>query len=85
LGQYNTLKSRTGLSAIAASAQTQNIKVDNISSIIQEPAKQQAMMPETGSDNNYLPSLCINDPYNDKKRIEQIKGGQLEKFVPLNP
>ncbi|KAF5844173.1 hypothetical protein GGP41_002253 [Bipolaris sorokiniana] len=86
--QYNTLSIRTRLGAIAEMAKSQNVKLDSISSAIREQTKQQERMHETSADNKCLADLRLTDPRDDKKRIEETKGGLLKdsyRWVLDNP
>ncbi|KAF2460807.1 hypothetical protein BDY21DRAFT_383665 [Lineolata rhizophorae] len=76
--QYNTLSIRTQLGAIAETAKSQNAKLDSISSAIREQTKQQERMHEISADNKCLKDLHLTDPRDDKKRIEETKGGLLK-------
>jgi len=76
--QYNTLAIQTRLGAIAKTAKSQNTKLDSISSAIQEQTKQQERIHETDADNKYLADLRPTNPRDDKKRIEETKGGLLK-------
>jgi hypothetical protein len=75
--QYNTLAMRNRLDAIAEAAKLQNAKLDSISSAIREQTKQQERIHETSADNKCLADLRLTDPRDDKKRIEETKGGLL--------
>lgn len=86
--QYNTLSIRTWLGAIAETAKSQNVKLDSISSAIREQTKQQERIHETSADNKCLADLRLTDPRDDKKRIEQTKGGLLKgsyRWILDNP
>ncbi|XP_014557368.1 hypothetical protein COCVIDRAFT_25929 [Bipolaris victoriae FI3] len=86
--QYNTLSIRTRLGAIAETAKSQNVKLDSIGSAIREQTKQQERMHETSADNKCLADLRLTDPRDDKKRIEETKGGLLKdsyRWVLDNP
>ncbi|KAK7178050.1 beta transducin-like protein HET-D2Y [Paraphaeosphaeria sporulosa] len=86
--QYNTLAIRSRLGAIAETAKSQNAKLDSISSAIREQTKQQERMHETSADNKCLADLRLTDPRDDKKRIEETKGGLLKdsyRWILDNP
>jgi hypothetical protein len=76
--QYNTASIRTRLGAIAETAKSQNAKLDSISSAIREQTRQQERMHETSEDKRRLADLRLTDPRDDKKRIEETKGGLLK-------
>jgi hypothetical protein len=76
--QYNTASIRARLGAIAETAKSQNAKLDSISSAIREQTQQQERMHETSEDNKCLADLRLTDPRDDKKRIEETKGGLLK-------
>jgi hypothetical protein len=76
--QYNTASMRARLGAIAETAKSQNAKLDNIGSAIREQTRQQTRMHETSEDNKCLADLRLTDPRDDKKRIEETKGGLLK-------
>lgn len=76
--QYNTLSIRTRLGAIAETAKSQNAKLDSIGSAIREQTKQQERIHETSADNTCLADLRLTDPRDDRKRIEETKGGLLK-------
>ncbi|KAH7038980.1 hypothetical protein B0J12DRAFT_731324 [Macrophomina phaseolina] len=78
LDQYNTQSIRTRLSDIAKTAKSQNAKLDSISSAIHEQTKQQKTMHETSEDHKCLRDLRATHPRDDKKRIEDLKGGLLK-------
>jgi len=77
--QYNTLSIRAWLGAIAETAKSQNVKLDSINSAIWEQTKQQERIHETSADNKCLADLRLVDPRDDKKRIEETKGGLLKE------
>jgi hypothetical protein len=77
--QYNTLSIRTRLDLIAEAARSQSAKLDSISSAIREQTTQQQRMHETSADNKCLADLRLTDPRDDKKRIEETKGGLLKE------
>jgi hypothetical protein len=76
--QYNTASIRARLGAIAEIAKSQNVKLDSISSAIREQTQQQERIHETSEDNRCLADLRLTDPRDDKKRIEETKGGLLK-------
>ena len=76
--QYNTSSIRAQLGAIAETAKSQNAKLDSISSAIREQTRQQERMHETSEDKRCLADLRLTDPRDDKKRIEETKGGLLK-------
>ncbi|KAF2804417.1 NACHT-domain-containing protein, partial [Mytilinidion resinicola] len=76
--QYNTVSIRTRLGAIAETAKSHNAKLDSISSAIQDQTRRQERMHETNADNKCLRDLCSTNPRDDKKRIEETKGGLLK-------
>jgi hypothetical protein len=76
--QYNTASIRAQLDAIAETAKSQNAKLDSISSAIREQTRQQERMHETSEDKRCLADLRLTDPRDDKKRIEETKGGLLK-------
>jgi hypothetical protein len=76
--QYNTLRVRARLDTIAETAKSQNMKLDSISLAIREQTKQQEKMYKTSADNTCLADLRLTDPRDDKKRIEETKGGLLK-------
>lgn len=75
--QYNTLSIRNRLGEIAETAKSQNVKLDSISSAIREQTRQQERIHETSADNTCLADLRLTDPRDDRKRIEETKGGLL--------
>jgi hypothetical protein len=86
--QYNTLLIRTRLYVIAEAARSQNTKLDSISSAIREQTKLQERMHKTSTDNKCLADLRLTNPCDDKKRIEETKGGLLKdsyRWVLDNP
>jgi hypothetical protein len=86
--QYNTLSIRTRLDEIAGAARSQNTKLDSISSAIREQTKLQERIHKTSADNKCLADLRLTDPCDDKKRIEETKGGLLKdsyRWVLDNP
>jgi hypothetical protein len=86
--QYNTLSIRTRLGAIIETAKSQNAKLDSISAAIREQTKHQERMHETSADNKCLADLRLTDPRDDKKRIEETKGGLLKdayRWILDNP
>ncbi|RKL08560.1 Vegetative incompatibility protein HET-E-1 [Fusarium oxysporum] len=76
--QYNTLSIRNRLGEIAETAKSQNVKLDSISSAIREQTRQQERIHETSADNTCLADLRLTDPRDDRKRIEETKGGLLK-------
>lgn len=76
--QYNTLAIRKRLGKIAETAESQNTKLDSISSAIREQTEQQEKIYKTSADNKCLADLRLTDPRDDKKRIEETKGGLLK-------
>jgi hypothetical protein len=76
--QYNTLSIRNRLGEIAETARSQNVKLDSISSAIREQTRQQERFHETSADNTCLADLRLTDPCDDKKRIQETKGGLLK-------
>ncbi|KAH7150699.1 hypothetical protein DER46DRAFT_628659 [Fusarium sp. MPI-SDFR-AT-0072] len=76
--QYNTLSIRNRLGEIAETAKSQNVKLDSISSAIREQTRQQERFHETSADNTCLADLRLTDPRDDRKRIEETKGGLLK-------
>ncbi|KAF2809484.1 NACHT-domain-containing protein [Mytilinidion resinicola] len=76
--QYNTMSIRNRLGAIAETADSQNAKLDSISSAIQNQTRRQERIHETEADNKCLIDLCSTNPRDDKKRIEETKGGLLK-------
>jgi hypothetical protein len=75
---YNTVSIRDRLDAIAETAKSQNAKLDSISSAIREQTRQQERIHETSEDRKCLADLRLTDPRDDKKRIEETKGGLLK-------
>ncbi|KAH7111793.1 hypothetical protein B0J11DRAFT_447333, partial [Dendryphion nanum] len=60
----------------------------HIGSAIREQTKQQERMQETSADNKCRADLRLTDPRDDKKRIEETKGGLLKdayRWVLDNP
>jgi hypothetical protein len=76
--QYNTASIRTQLGVIAETAKSQNAKLDSISSAIREQTRQQERIHETSEDKRCLADLRLTDPRDDKKRIEETRGGLLK-------
>lgn len=76
--QYNTLSIRNRLGEIAETARSQNVKLDSISSAIREQTRQQERIHETSADNTCLAELRLTDPRDDRRRIEETKGGLLK-------
>lgn len=86
--QYNTLDIRSQLRKIAETAKTQDTKLGNIISAIQEQTKQQKEIHDTDEDKRCLKALCVTDPRHDKTRIEESKGGLLRdsyRWILKNP
>lgn len=86
--QYNTVRILEHLRNVAKTAESQNAKLDGISSDIREQTKQQKEIHETDEDKKCLQALCVTDPRNDKTRIEESKGGLLKdsyRWVLENP
>ncbi|KAL1641203.1 hypothetical protein SLS61_010182 [Didymella pomorum] len=75
--QYNTAAIRVRLGAIAETAKSQNAKLGSIDSAIREQTRQQERLHKTSADNKCMEDLRATDPHDDKKRIEQTKGGLL--------
>lgn len=76
--QYNTLSIRNRLGEIAETARSQNVKLDSISSAIREQTRQQERIHETSADNTCLAELRLTDPRDDRRRIQETKGGLLK-------
>jgi hypothetical protein len=76
--QYNTASIRARLGTIAETAKSQNAKLDSINSAVREQTQQQQKMHETSEYNRCLADLRLTDPRDDKKRIEETKGGLLK-------
>ncbi|KAB2569004.1 Vegetative incompatibility protein HET-E-1 [Lasiodiplodia theobromae] len=76
--QYNKQSIRARLGDIAETAKSQNAKLDSISSAIHEQTQQQKAMHETSEDRRCLRDLRATDPRDEKKRIEDLKGGLLK-------
>lgn len=76
--QYNTHDIRKQLHNIAETAERQYAKLDIVGSAIQEQTKQQKEIHETKEDKKCLKDLFVTDPRDDKKRIEEVKGGLLD-------
>jgi hypothetical protein len=86
--QYNTIAIRDKLTEIAKTAESQNTKLDSISLAIREQTKQQERIHEKSADNKCIADLRLTDPQDDKKRIEETKGGLLEgsyRWILGNP
>lgn len=76
--QYNTASSRSLLGEIAENSKSLNENLTGLVSALQEQTRQQERRHETAADNRCLADLRLSDPRDDKKRIEETKGGLLE-------
>lgn len=76
--QYNTQYIRAHLQNLANTAEQNQTKLNDIYLAIQTQSERQERMQEDIEDRNCLRDLRLTDPSDDKKRIEQTKGGLLQ-------
>jgi hypothetical protein len=76
--QYNTASIRARLGVIAETAKSQNAKLDSIDFAVREQTQQQERIYETSEYNRCMADLRLTDPRDDKKRIQETKGGLLK-------
>lgn len=86
--QYNTSASRASLASIAKAAEEHSAQLDGVSLAIHDQTRQQRRLHESSADKKCLADLRLSDPRDDKKRIEETKGGLLEdvyRWILRNP
>ncbi|KKP03746.1 hypothetical protein THAR02_04134 [Trichoderma harzianum] len=71
---YGNQQSRSRLELIAGHAETQELEIKSISTTLEEQLRRQI----STEDQNCLRELWSHDPYVEKKRIEDTKGGLLQ-------
>lgn len=76
--QYNTQEIRTHLQALATTASSQQRKLQDIYSAIQDQTTRQEKMQQDERDRKCLEDLRETDPRDDKTRIQETKGGLLK-------
>lgn len=76
--QFNTLEIRDQLQTIAKKAESQDTSLHNIVSSIQEQTRRAVEDTKTAADNACLRDLYLTNPSDDKKRLEDAKGGLLD-------
>lgn len=73
--QYNTERVKSHLQDLAATAHSQETRLGNVVLAIQDNAKQQEKRHKDDKDEQCLKDLHVTDPREDKKRIQDTKGG----------
>lgn len=76
--QYNTEQVKSSLRDLAIAARSQEVKLQDIHSAIQDQTKQQEMRHQDDKGKQCLKDLHVTDPRDDKKRIQDGKGGLLK-------
>ncbi|BDD55164.1 Vegetative incompatibility protein HET-E-1 [Monascus purpureus] len=66
------------LEKLVTAADAQEKKLDNIHLVIQDQTRQQEQRHQDNKDKQGLKNLRVTDPREDKKRIQETKGGLLE-------
>ncbi|KAH7302809.1 hypothetical protein B0I35DRAFT_384701, partial [Stachybotrys elegans] len=75
--QYNTEESKIYLQALAVAAQSQEAKLQDIHSAIEDQTRQQEKRYQDDKYDECMQDLHVTDPRKDKKRIQDTKGGLL--------
>ncbi|KAH7124420.1 hypothetical protein EDB81DRAFT_912810, partial [Dactylonectria macrodidyma] len=73
--QYNTEQIKSYLQALAITARSQEVKLQDIYSAIQDQTRLQEKRHQDDKDKQCLKDLHVTDPRDDKKRIQDTKGG----------
>jgi hypothetical protein len=76
--QYNTQQIRSHLQHLANTAEHNQTRLNDIYSAILDQTKRQEQLRDNIEDRKCLKDLHLTDPRDDKKRIEQTKGGLLK-------
>ncbi|KAJ4221159.1 hypothetical protein NW757_014473 [Fusarium falciforme] len=75
--QYNNEQSKSYLRDLAVAASSQEMKLQDIHSAIQDQTRQQERRHQDNKDKQCLKDLRETDPRDDKTRIQDTKGGLL--------
>ncbi|EXL40444.1 hypothetical protein FOCG_17066 [Fusarium oxysporum f. sp. radicis-lycopersici 26381] len=75
--QYNTEESKTYLRDLAVAARSQEAKLQDIHSAIEDQTRQQEKRYQDDKYDKCMQDLHVTDPRKDKKRIQDTKGGLL--------
>ncbi|KAM5357116.1 hypothetical protein ACJZ2D_016601 [Fusarium nematophilum] len=75
--QYNTEESKNYLRDLAVAARSQEAKLQDIHSAIEDQTRQQEKRYQDDKYDKCMQDLHVTDPREDKKRIQDTKGGLL--------
>ena len=76
--QYNTQQIKSRFQDLVSAARTREMRLHDIYAAILDQTRQQQMMRADEEVKKCLKDLHLTDPDDDKRRIEQTKGGLLE-------